>query len=101
MNVFAIRHKPSGLFLPPPFGRSGRGGSHSEPAEGLPRIFLERRRAEFALRAWLQGKYVRTFIPSNEFGGEEDRVDLEPQPHRKAEEMEIVEFALVEIANER
>jgi hypothetical protein len=94
MQLYAIRHKPTGGFLPPPKNRNGRGGSHVEPEVGcVPRIFPTERAAKSALGQWLLGKFEHHWI-GDEFGGEEI-LTVVPQPHRKREEMEIVPVQLI------
>lgn len=67
INLYAIRHKPTGGYLPAPQGRGGRGGSHMEPTvftgnQGkngvIPRVWATEKAAKAALWHWLQGKYV-------------------------------------------
>lgn len=97
-SYYAIRHKLTGHFLPPPIGRSGKGGSWTEPTEGPPRLFHKRRNAEIALRAWLKGIHKRTVEEWGSMDALEPQYDeginIEPQPHRKAEDMEIVTLSL-------
>ena len=61
MPYWAIRHKPTGKFLPNPKGRAGRGGSHTEPTSAgaaRPRLFESPIGARNALAQWLRGKHV-------------------------------------------
>lgn len=96
-TLFAIRHIPTGNFLPS--GRS-RGFTHDEPMSPSvkpPRLFTSRRGAHLALRAWLAGEWTETFSSSyDEWGGgvEPDGHEIEARPHRRASEMEIVEIGL-------
>ena len=102
--LFAIKHKPSGFYLPEPLGRMGRGGSHTEPVDCSgnkenPRLFPTKLGASRALSAWLQGKFnaEREWESENEYGGGyyvSALPSVTPQPHRKKEEMEVVEFHL-------
>lgn len=95
-HVFAIRHKPNGSFLPA--GRR-RGFTHDEPTLAKPpRLFLKVGPAKCALKAWLQGEWHEKW----EYSFEGDPQDVYPcpdgKPHnRKAEDMEIVEFRLMEV----
>lgn len=91
----AIRHKPTGFYLPEPLGRLGRGGSHVEPtADQRPRLFPTKRGAVLALGAWLKGK-VHHSSGYDSFSQEHyESTHLEPVPSRKREEMEIVEVEL-------
>ena len=97
MRVFAVRHKPSGLFIPRLERGHRRGSSHLEPSnEREPRFFHN----EFAARAfisnWLQGVFKNSSHTTYE-GEEEPYLEIVKQPHRKKEEMEIVAFELVEL----
>ena len=98
VSLFAIRHKPTGDFLPRPLGREGRGGSHLEPVEPIgtketrPRFFETERAAKIFLTGWIKGKVVHS-AGYDSFNGEyyEDTETI-PVPSRKAEDMEIVEY---------
>lgn len=98
MKVWAIRHKPTGGYLPRGEFRTIKGGSLVEPTlDKPPRLFQSFRAAKSALGHWLRGKYVsKSYIdfPTGEY---EYQLNVIPQPHRKREEMEIVEFNLVEV----
>lgn len=104
MPLFAIRHKPSGFYLPQPNGFAGRGGSFTEPVDCSgttinPRLFKSKIGARNALTQWLRGKHFPQYDYDDNgcryiIGG-----DPLPQPHRKKEEMEIVEFALVPLSS--
>jgi len=97
---FVIRHRPSGLLLPEPAGRQGRGGSHVEPSVERPRLFSSRIAARNALSAWLRGKFIRGGSGYDSFAEEyyEDPPVIEPQPHRVKADMEIVPVEIREIA---
>ena len=97
INLYAIRHKPTGGYLPAPQGRGGRGGSHMEPMvftgnQGkygvIPRVWATEKAAKAALWHWLQGKYVAYRYSS--YDDFEEEIDVLPQPHRKEADMEIV-----------
>lgn len=96
-EVYAIRHKPTGRYLP---ARAGKGYSNDEPtAVSRPRLFWSRQSAKLALTAWLKGRWVRCGGYRNgpdDEGCEED-VKVVPVATRKAEEMEIVAFLLQEV----
>lgn len=88
--LYAIRHKPTGHFLPEPKGYAGRGGSFLEPVDcGLdhdnPRLFKSELSAKRALTAWLQGKHERVF----------DGIAVIPVESRQKQDMEIVSFRLI------
>ena len=94
IELYAIKHKPTGYFLP---SRKGRGYSHDEPQPNGgklgPRLFFSRIAARNALTAWLMGTFARE-VSLLDFEGNEVESDLiiTPQPHRKREEMKVVVF---------
>lgn len=105
LEVFVIRHVPTGDYLPA--RKSSRGFSNDEPDhEGGPlgpRIFATRRSAINALTAWLMGVHKRVGGGTRHvgtFGGNDEDYDedieIVPQPHRRREEMEIVPCHLIE-----
>lgn len=98
MIFFALRHKPTGLYLP---RREAKGATHREPTATLPtaRFWHRERDAKGFLTIWLQGKQtVRPCQSSYEsFGDDDIEWNLEPVPSRKKEEMEVVGFDLIEI----
>lgn len=100
-SLFAIRQKSTGHFLPE---RRGRGHSASVPVacDGTQnkriRFFHTRRSAQMALTAWLQGEWVREKQRGNWPGEEYDEeITIEKRENRKAEDMEIVEYAAIEL----
>lgn len=99
MYMWAIKHKPSGKFLPAPRGRNGRGGTFVEIDDpGPPRLFHNETSAKSALRFWLAGKVHVERHYSGAPWGEEIEEDWKtiPQPHRKAEDMTIVRVTISE-----
>lgn len=101
MELFAIRHKPTGFYLGDP---KGRGGSFMEPEPATairpPRIFHNRHAAACALGQWLLGHHVKHSCsggqtPYGDFDDYEEWTTYEAQPHRKREEMEVVPIQLV------
>lgn len=60
MKIFFVRHIKTKLYIPNPYGRQGRGGSHTEPTDtgDNARIFLSERSAKLFIGAWAKGKYV-------------------------------------------
>lgn len=95
-TYWAIRHKPTGGYIPQLYNSSGRGGTHSEPTSDPlqpPRLFLSRVGAKLALVAWLKGKWERECRHDGLDYWE--RLVVVPVPDRKAEDMEIVELKLV------
>jgi hypothetical protein len=92
LDLYAIRHRPTGNWIPP---RQGRGGSHDEPKPGQPRLFPSIRSARAFLSNWLQGVFERSGHQNWE-GDWEDDVRIKKVDSRKKEEMEIVLFRAVE-----
>lgn len=107
---WAIRHKPTGNYLPIAWYRKRRqwfyrfGYTWREPDAGInnqyertePRLFWEKVEAERALKSWLSGQRKRGSNPaklnSNTilYTADSYTTHLIPTPHRKADEMEIV-----------
>ena len=110
MNVYAIRHKPTGSWMPARmFRTSGKGWSYWAPADPSsdkpynknPRIFYTLQSARNALTAWLQGEWVRGTVREGDWETGYYEVDAEPIPNnppveRKRDDMEIVIFHLEE-----
>lgn len=95
MQLFAIRHKPTGFFLPQHKGRAG--GSWIEPTESaLPKLFHEERHAKGFLTTWLRGGVTAREYQTFEGNYDVDIVET-PQPHRRREDMEIVALRLEEV----
>jgi hypothetical protein len=95
--LWAIRHKPSGHFLPEAKTRSGRGGSLVEPTPGvLPRTFPTKRGAQIALGSWLRGKWICRRGQDIFTGEYYEETTILPQLNRKKEEMEIVPLWLTD-----
>lgn len=89
MKAFALRDKVTGLYLP--HGKRGRMNSYREfTAKNDPRLFSRRSAASNTLNAWKAGKWG--------WRGCGEDVDLEPRsvPGRRSQEIEIVEFELIE-----
>lgn len=97
--VYAIRHIPTGHFLPMSFERGHR-HSHDEPtANCIPRLFPNQHSAKSALTQWLRGKWTNSPYAVYEEGyysHSEQELEVEPVPSRKAEEMEIVTLSVRE-----
>jgi len=114
MKVFAIRHKPTGEFMPHRMYRTReRGWSHWVPgpeADGWagangydknPRLFFTLQSARNALTAWLQGPWKATVETDGDW--ETGYYDVPgtpaptspPAPRHRAD-MEIVTFTLSE-----
>lgn len=108
ITFWAIRHIPTGHYLPQPLGRMRRGGSHVEPVKHMvgepstePRLFTTKRSASSALGQWMRGKAfasrgMSSGHPGNDWESDyyED-IEVIPQPHRVREDMEIIPINLV------
>jgi hypothetical protein len=95
MKVYCIRQKSTGLFIPRLETGKRRGGSHLEPSNKRePRIFHNKLAARAFLGNWLRGIFQVDYY--TESGVEESDVSVIPQPHRKKDDMEIVEFICLE-----
>lgn len=112
MNVYVIKHKPSGTYMPSRIGRSGRGWSHWNPGhidpelgpeiyyDQNPRIFFTLQSARNALSAWLQGAWERQIGKEGDWETGYYEVDTGPAPteplvERHREDMEIIGLELV------
>lgn len=95
IKFFAIQHIPTGHFLPEYGSRKGRGGYTKDEPQALadfpPRIFRNQTAATNALRWWLEGKAIVKF---DYYEGDFIGIVSKHQPHRKAEEMRIVEIEI-------
>lgn len=112
--MYAIRHKPTGGYLPQPTGRNGRGGSHLDPhvfdgttgygknrnrrtlkEKLLPRLWAKESDAKNALTHWLKGKVHahRHYSGYPDYDYDED-TSLEVVTSRIREEMEIVPITI-------
>lgn len=106
MNIYFIRHRPTGKFMPLKISKhSTRGWSCWVPSNeplpygdgtagykpDIPRPFFSRGAAEKALKAWLKGMFI------SQHGYENDTLILVAPPiERRREDMEIIEYSLVE-----
>lgn len=98
--TYAIRHTPTGHYLPMSFERGHR-HSHDEPTPNcIPRLFPSKQSAQSALTQWLRGKWANVMYQESEgweypsYGVQE--LEVEPVTSRKAEEMEIVTMSICE-----
>lgn len=97
MKVWALRNKETGLYIP--MGEHGRNNSCMEPtSKDRPRLHTSKRAAVNTLTAWLAGKWRWTTNKDWESGIAESTLE----PHktitkRIKEDIEIVEFELVEV----
>lgn len=107
LKEFAVRVKGTQRYLPRSQRRDGRGGSHLEPVDFTDRSswpplysrdmqirsYTTERAAKNLLTSWLQGAIGchRSYDP---YWAEEENY-LIPKPHRRAEDMEIVQITIV------
>lgn len=106
MITYAIRHKPTGAFMPCRMSRCGFGGwswwtptGKDQPFDANPRIFYTLQAARNALTAWLQGAWRQETRDSGSWEFPETYTELvpdEPPAPRSREDMEIVTFDLTE-----
>lgn len=98
-QLYAIRQKTTGFYIPEPNGRMGRGGSHVEPVDAAtsrPRTFVTQLAARNFLSQWLRGKHTISRTKDWETGHwEEDAVEVTPVPTRIKEDMEIILVDLI------
>lgn len=103
-RLYAIKHKPSGGYLPEIFGQRA-GYTYTEPTVpselyGHPRLFETKGAARRALAWWLKGVTTVLFTKPEAWGGDYDEQwNTEEKPERKAEDMIIVPMLLMEIAD--
>lgn len=107
-SVFAIRHIPTQEFMPCRMNKGHTGWSYWSPGnrgdppyDRNPRLFFSRKSATNALTMWLQGVWKRDQGTSHDWEGIPDGYDEltsnTPPIPRNREEMEIVEFKLMEL----
>lgn len=91
MKLYAIKHIPSGGYLPPG-GKGKDGHAHQDPSSTrAPRLFVKESDARQAMRCYVSGKWVVTFYGEEDLGG--------PEPKycgRVATEYEVVPMTLRE-----
>lgn len=108
MIYYAVRHKPTGNFLPHPVKHSDKPGvklklhgfSYVEPLpadKSVIRLHLTENAAKRAMKAWAQGKWREDTTYG--YDGEPDYAGPEPiaVPERKLEEMEVVKVEVREM----
>ncbi len=108
LTEYAVRVKGTQKYLPKPQRRDGRGGSHLEPVdfsdrstwperyekEMQIRSYTTERAARNLLSSWLQGA-VGCHRGGDAYDGYYEDNYLIEKPHRRAEDMEIVEITIV------
>lgn len=101
LQAFAIRHKPTGNFLPAHGKGVGgvRGFSFDNPlpdgGKYGPRLFGRFLSAKVALSSWLQGEFQSKHDQSLD-GESEISIEVKSRPDRVKADMEIVTFTLTE-----
>lgn len=113
LKAWAIRHKPTGKMMPKFDTRTGNGASFWCPEGGgmspgknpVVRLFKSKLAASRSLQQWLRGTHDAVKEWEYDDGGYGGRyevtigTEVTPAPSRKKEDMEIVEFNLVEQTN--
>uniref|UniRef100_UPI0032195AA1 hypothetical protein n=1 Tax=Chryseobacterium sp. TaxID=1871047 RepID=UPI0032195AA1 len=97
-DLYAIRHIPTGFYLPEPTGYGGRGGSFSEPVDCSldgpnPRLFTSMLSAKRALTQWLRGEHHGEFEYEDGYKYSTGATVVF-KPERIKEDMEVVPFTL-------
>jgi hypothetical protein len=99
MKYYAIKHKPTGRFMP----ETCKGYSYWDPAQPYaaysPRLFVTKRGAANALTCWVNGQYSHlTQTESDGWEGPSYTVVAgtvaEPVAGRKRDDVEVVEVTL-------
>lgn len=103
MKRWAVKHKPSGHYMPEPTGRSGRGGSHVEPDpdSNNARLFTSVRSAKIYISTYCLGKFIASRGMSPGHPGNDwevdyyEDIDIIPQPDRNKEDYQIIELEII------
>lgn len=97
MSYYAIRHTPSGGYLPQTRRRTGL--THDEPtADKPPRLFTRRRDAKLALDHWLKGCLINIYKLDQHTGNERRELEYyKPDTERRAEDMFVVKVEIEEV----
>ena len=99
MIVYAIKHTPTGKFMPLKMTRSGaRGWSNWNPGvrdgfDTTPRIFKDHASASKALGSWLLGQHAYEYTQT--IDDCDSCIVINYQPTRKREDMVIVTMTLI------
>lgn len=104
MNVYAVKHIPTGLFMPQ--RNQARGSSNWTP--GLPdsdhetthmRIFPTMQAARCAMHSWLRG---RVQVSRGGYGEDyEEDMKIIKDPTRRKQDVEVMIFTLVPVLTEQ
>jgi len=97
---YAIRHKPTGRFMPETHGKYSYWSPEDTNDAHPPRLFVNRRSAANALTAWLQGTWSQvTELESDDWHSYSVTVGAQPTAvfgRCAREQMEVVELGLIE-----
>lgn len=94
-DVYAIRQKSTGLYIPETERGRRWGGSYQEPSSDRPpRLFQNKKNAVNFLSQWLLGHHKKHIKYFGEDVKESHEIIF--QPHRKKDDMEVVRLKLVE-----
>lgn len=110
MQVFALRHKATGLFMPAKMSRTGaRGWSHWSPGamedgapyDKHPRLFFSRKGADNSRALWAAGVHVRhcgatSGTPDNPPEYYDETTIIAPPIPRHRDDLEVVAYELKE-----
>ena len=101
MIYYAIKHIPTGNFLPYAKGSKGGGFTHVEPEKFpyQPRLFHREQDAKSCLTVWLKGKITVSRYGGDPYDNYECSEDwhVEKGPNRKRREFEIIPIELREV----
>lgn len=95
MKRWAVKHIPTGHYIPEPNGRRGRGGSHVDPNpdSNIARLFMSERAAKIYITSYCKGKVLHETDYSCDYEGNRDGFEFNtivPQPNRLKEDFEII-----------
>ena len=102
MKRWAVKHIPSGHYMPEPTGRGGRGGSHvkPDPDSNNARLFTSLRSAKIYITTYCMGKFVASRGMSGGHPGNDWEVDyyedisIIAQSDRRREDFEPIELEI-------
>lgn len=102
---YMIRHRPTGMHIPCPDGRSGRGGTWVELSRFPfpPRLFNTGGAAACALTWWLKGQVDAASETEDDWAGNPYTIktgagEAEHVADRRREDMEVVSVRVEEVA---
>ncbi len=94
IDVFVVRHTPSGKFLPPTRGYGG--ATRRELSADRPRVFYRQSDAKNAATWWSRG-HARSSYTSDWETGIRELADIQSEPveGRRIEDLKIVKVTLI------